>query len=61
MPDPRPCLICGRPGDDYVHGPERSGAHDVVPRVEPHQYDPGERRSGIRRMDDRVKKIEEAL
>lgn len=63
MNDPRPCLICLRPQDDPLHqGPERGGlAHDVTPRIEQHDYDPGERRSLVRRMDDRVHVIEEAL
>ena len=37
------------------------GAHDVTPRIEQHVYDPGERRHLIRRMDDRIAKIEKAL
>lgn len=82
MNDSRPCLICNRPQDDPLHqGPDRGGlAHDTQPRIEQHDYDPGDRRQvdrrdgdpgerrvggdrrhEIRRMDDRVQAIEEAL
>ena len=61
MEDQRACLICGRVEDDPLHAPERGGlAHDVEPRIEQHDYDPGERRQLVRRMDDRVHKIEDA-
>jgi len=60
--DPRPCVVCTRPQDDVLHGPERSGA---AGRAHPagvishHEYDPGERRVVIRRMADRVRAIED--
>jgi hypothetical protein len=54
MPDLRPCLICRRPADDPLHGPPHGGrAHEVTPRIEQHDYDPGERRQVIRRRADR--------
>jgi hypothetical protein len=61
-PPARPCLVCGRPEDDPLHGPERGGlAHDITSRIEQHAYDPGERRHLVRRMDDRIHKIEDAV
>ena len=63
MTDQRLCLICHRRKDDPLHGSidPTIGAHDVTPRIEQHVYDPGERRHLIRRMDDRIAKIEKAL
>lgn len=51
-----PCLICKRGADDPLHGPPFGTiAHEnVVPRIEQHPYDPGERRRLIRRMADRI-------
>jgi hypothetical protein len=48
------CLICHRVQDDPIHDPRR-GKHiiEIVPRIEQHAYDPGERRHGIRRKSDR--------
>jgi hypothetical protein len=54
MNDSRSCLICSRPQDDPLHqGPDRGGlARDTSPRIEQHDYDPGERRGEDRREDD---------
>jgi hypothetical protein len=62
MGDPRPCLVCNRQQDDPLHGPEAGGlAHDIEPRIEHHPYDPGERRQLVRRMDDRIQRVEDAF
>jgi hypothetical protein len=52
----RRCLICNRLQDDYVHGPERSGPHDVKPLIESHDFDAGERRRQARRDDDALER-----
>jgi hypothetical protein len=52
------CLNCGRPQDDYLHGPPRSGAYDVDPRFEQHDFDAGERRKAKRRVGDRDRRDE---
>jgi len=58
-----PCLKCGRPQDDPLHGgPERGGlAHDTEPRIEQHDFDAGERRHSTRRMDDRRDLVRKSL
>ena len=63
MPDLRLCLICRRPESDAIHGrprkPDSSRAR--VPGVfEYHAFDPGERRRLVRRMDDRVRLLQDA-
>ncbi|HLA65190.1 MAG TPA: hypothetical protein VK600_01260 [Candidatus Saccharimonadales bacterium] len=61
--DPRLCLICRRPQGDTLHGAggDVSELHDWAPEVGFHAYDPGERRVLVRRMDDRIHKIEDAV
>lgn len=62
--DLRPCLICNRIESDKLHQPERWIPKQLAtepPRIEHHAYDPGERRKLVRRMDDRIAKIENAV
>jgi hypothetical protein len=50
----RPCLICHRIQDDPIHDVRRSQRIvEIVPRIELHPYDPGERRRFKRRQSDR--------
>lgn len=59
--DGRLCLTCHRLQDDPIHGPARSGLPLIVPVLENHKWDPGERRHLVRRMDDRIKAIENVV
>jgi hypothetical protein len=50
----RLCLICHRIQDDPIHDVRRSQRIvEIVPRIEQHAYDPGERRHVVRRQNDR--------
>jgi hypothetical protein len=50
----RLCLICHRIQDDPIHDVRRSQRIvEIVPRIEFHRFDPGERRRFVRRESDR--------
>jgi hypothetical protein len=50
----RLCLVCRRIEGDPIHDPlPRQRLAGVVPRIEQHAYDPGERRRSVRRQSDR--------